>query len=155
MNDTLTETTLAVESMTKSSIARINSKKATLKVKREMYKSVFDNSEEWREADKAYKEARIKRMQVKLKLHEQPETKRLDEEIHELSDEIKSEQLALSDWLYNYEKQTGSNMIETDEGVMYNVQRQYKVKKESKAARWLRMHPTQKSFGDALPSSTP
>lgn len=139
-NQAIQETLIAIESQTKATISRINAKKSLLKVKREMYKSVFDNSDEWREADKAYREARIRRLEVKNKLLEQPQTKQLDDEIHEMATDIKGEQLALSDWLYNYEKQTGSTMIDVEDGATYLVQRSYKVKKESKAARWVRLH---------------
>ena len=35
-------------------------KKALLKIKREMYKNRFDNDDAWREADKVYREAKLK-----------------------------------------------------------------------------------------------
>lgn len=139
MNDTQ-QVLPEIESMTKRTIMSINEKKQLLKVKREMYKNRFDNDDAWKEADKVYREARLKRAQEKLRILEEPAMQSLDEEIRTISGEVKSEQLALSDWLYNYDKQTGSNMVELDNGATYIVQRNFKVKKESKAMRWLRLH---------------
>lgn len=139
-NTTQLDEEIATESMTKKTIAAINQKKLELKVKKEMFKNRFDNDDAWKEADKVYREARIKRTQEKLRILEEPAMQSLDEQITTMSAEIKTEQLALSDWLYTYDKQTGSNMIELDNGATYIVQRNFKVKKESKAARWLRIH---------------
>lgn len=130
--------TIQAEAMTKNYIERIRTKKLELKIKREMYKNRFDNDDEWKAAEQAYREARLKRAQEKLRILEEPAMKALDAEIHEMAQEVKSEQLALSDWLYAYEQQTGSSMVEMESGETYLVQRNYKVKKESRADKWLR-----------------
>lgn len=134
------EELIAIESMTKKTIASINEKKLLLKIKREMYKNRFDNDDAWREADKVYREAKLKRTQEKLRILEEAEMKALDAEIDTTAREVKDEQLSLSDWLYTYQNQTGASIVELDNGQTMLIQRKYSVKKESKAARWLRTH---------------
>lgn len=145
---------MAVEAMTKRSIAKIAEKKQLLKVKREMFKNRFENDALWREAEQAYKDARLKRSQEKLRIMEEPAMKSLEAQIDELQREVKDEQLALSDWLYQYQTNTGASTIETEEGKVYLVQRKYSVKKESKAAKWLRTHAEKKSL-QPLPGISP
>jgi len=139
-NKPTAEELIAVEAMTKKSIASINEKKLLLRTKKEMYKNRFENDEGWRKADKEYKEAKLRRTQEKLRLLEEQGMKQLDADIGTIGDEIKEEQLALSDWLYNYQEKSGSAMIELDDGKTMLIQRKYSVKKESKAMRWLRTH---------------
>ena len=98
-------------------------KKALLKIKREMYKNRFDNDDAWREADKVYREAKLKgRTQEKLRILEEVEMKALDAEIDTTAREVKDEQLSCS-WLYTYQNQTGArcSSLITDKRCLFSA----------------------------------
>ncbi len=144
MNDQL-QGEQEVEAMVKRCLDSVATKKQTLRQKREMLSNVLKNDSEYQKLDEAYRKARIARMSRKADLMRQEENAAVQASVNDLIREVKTEQLALSDWLRQYRDNTKSDTFEHTDGVMYMIRANFKVKKESKADRWLRKHREQEA----------
>jgi xylose isomerase len=124
---------LDLENLIKSHIAAIDKAKGELKKQREMITSALENDETYRlHNEEAKKTAKIK-AQTKFQIMQQPANKALTEKTHELSGQIREQSTALSDYLREYGRMSGSNEIETDDGEVREIVYVAKlVKKSSK-----------------------
>jgi len=124
---------LDLETLIKTHIANIDKGKAELKKQREMLASVLENDETYRlHNDEAKKSAKTK-AQTKYQIMQQPQNKALSEKVKTIAAEIKEQDGALSDYLREYQRMSGSNEIETDDGQIREIVYVAKlVKKSSK-----------------------
>ena len=125
-DDTIVEETPAellgnLESSIKEHIASIDTSKAELKKLKEMLSDMFANDPTYQEHDKAVKETTKIRVKTKSELLKQPEAAQLHNKIRELSSELKDLQNALSDYLREYQRLSGSNEIEGDDGEIREI----------------------------------
>ncbi len=110
-----------LESSIKEHIASIDTSKTELKKLKEMLSDMFSNDSTYQEHDKAVKEASKIRTKTKLELLKQPAAAQLNNKIKELSSDLKDLQNALSDYLREYQRLSGSNEIEGDEGEVREI----------------------------------
>ena len=107
---------LELETTIKNHIAQIDKNKVELRKQREMLESALLNDETYRlHTDDAKKAAKIK-MQTKFQIMQLPANKGLADKVKTLAAEIKELDGALSDYLREYMRMSGTNEIETDEG---------------------------------------
>ena len=92
-----------------------------LKKLKEMLSDMFSNDSTYQEHDKAVKEATKIRTKTKLELLKQPAAGQLNNKIKELSSDLKDLQNALSDYLREYQRLSGSNEIEGDDGEVREI----------------------------------
>ena len=112
---------LDLEQLIKTNITTIDRNKAELKKQREMLNSALENDETYREhAQKAKETAKVKAA-TRHQIMQQPANKALAERVKELAAEIKDADGALSDYLREYQRISGSNEIETDDGVVREI----------------------------------
>jgi len=112
---------LDLESTIKSHIAMIDKGKADLKNQREMLESALMNDETYRtHAEEAKKAAKVK-AKTKFEILQQPANKQLAEKIKELTAQSKELNAALSDYLREYQRMSGSSEIETDDGEVREI----------------------------------
>jgi len=110
-----------LESSIKEHIASIDTSKTELKKLKEMLSDMFSNDSTYQEHDKAVKEASKIRTKTKLELLKQPAAAQLNNKIKELSSDLKDLQNALSDYLREYQRLSGSNEIEGDDGEVREI----------------------------------
>ena len=107
---------LDLESTIKSHLAQIDKNKAELKSQREMLESALGNDETYRTHAEAAKKAAKVKSQTKFQILQLPANKQLLEKVKSLAAETKELNDALSDYLREYQRMSGSNEIETDDG---------------------------------------
>lgn len=107
---------LELETTIKNHIAQIDKNRAELKKQREMLESALLNDETYRlHTEEAKKAAKVK-AQTKFQIMQLPANKGLADKVKTLAAEIKELDGALSDYLREYMRMSGTNEIETDEG---------------------------------------
>lgn len=114
-------TQLSVESLIKTLISRIARVKADLKPVREMLSDLLNNNEKYQLADKEAKEASKKKSTVKREILSTPEGKMAESKVNELRDDLKEAQEALSSYLADYQRLTGSSEIEGEDGELRKI----------------------------------
>jgi len=110
-----------LESSIKEHIVSIDTSKAELKKLKEMLSDMFSNDPTYQEHDKVVKEAAKIRTKTKYELLKQPAVAQLNSKIKELSADLKDLQNALSDYLREYQRLSGSNEIEGDDGEVREI----------------------------------
>jgi predicted RNase H-like nuclease (RuvC/YqgF family) len=110
-----------LESSIKEHIASIDTAKTELKKLKEMLSDMFANDSTYQEHDKTVKEAVKIRTKTKLELLKQPAAAQLNTKIKDMSSDLKDLQNALSDYLREYQRLSGSNEIEGDDGEVREI----------------------------------
>ncbi len=115
------KTQLSVESLIKTLISRIARVKEELKPVKEMLSDLLNNNEKYQLADKEAKEASKKKSTAKMEILSTPEGKMASGKVDELKSELKEAQEALSSYLAEYQKLTGSSEIEGEDGELRKI----------------------------------
>lgn len=120
MNDDAT-VLVSLESTIKQHIRLIDQNKSELKKIREMIASALANDETYKLHDEETKKAAKVRAATKSELLKLSYNKSLVEKSHALATEIKESDDALSEYLREYQRISGSNEFETDEGEVREI----------------------------------
>lgn len=120
-----------LESTIKEHIASVDTAKGELKKLKEMLNDTFLNDSTYQEHDKAVKEATKIRTKTKSELLKQPAAAELNGKVRDMSSELKDLQNALSDYLREYQRLSGSNEIEGDDGEVREIVYTAKLVKRS------------------------
>lgn len=112
---------LELETMIKNNLATIDRNKAELKKLKEMVESALQNSETYRDATEKAKEAAKVKGKIKLEVMQNPQTKQLSEKLKDLQTEIKEANEGISEYLREYQRMSGSNEIQTDDGTVLEI----------------------------------
>jgi len=112
---------LTLESTIKQHIAQIDRNKAELKKQREMLESALLNDETYRLHTEETKKAAKLKAKTKFQILEQAENKALAEKVKDLSSDVRSLNAALSEYLREYARMSGTNEIETDDGEVREI----------------------------------
>lgn len=107
---------LALESLIKNYISRLKTLKANLKQQKDIYDNSFESDVVYHENSEKAKEALAVRSSTKQQLLKQPALMELSEKIDDLRMEIKEAEENLSDYLIQYQRLSGSDEIETEDG---------------------------------------
>ncbi len=129
------EMLLSLESMIKQHVSGIESGKEQLKKFREMMASVLANDSTYQEQEKAAKEAARVKTATKTQLMKQQAVAATVSKAKELSEQIKEMEDGLSDYLREYQRLSGSNEIETDDGNVREIIYIAKLIKRSSSKR--------------------
>jgi hypothetical protein len=122
---------LDLETLIKTHIATIDKGKSELKKQREMLTSILENDETYRLHNDEAKKAAKTKAQTKYQLMQQPQNKQLADKVKTIAAEIKEQDAALSDYLREYQRMSGSTEIETDDGVVREIVYVAKLVKKS------------------------
>src|SRR5450830_363326 len=107
---------LELETTIKNHISLIDKNKAELKKQREMLESALLNDETYRlHTEEAKKAAKTKAL-TKYQIMQLPANKGLADKVKDLATQTHELDGALSDYLREYMRMSGTNEIETDEG---------------------------------------
>ncbi len=121
-----------LEQLIRTHITDIDHRKAELKKQREMLESTLVNDETYRLHNEEAKKAAKQKGQTKLQILKQPGNNQLSEKVKDLASEIKELDGALSDYLREYQRMSGSNEIEGEDGEVREIVYVAKLVKKSK-----------------------
>jgi len=112
---------LDLENLIKSHVSGIDKRKEELKKIKEMLNDIFVNDPTYQEHEKQAKEANKVKGVTKAQLIKLPNAKELGDKIKTITSEIKETDGALSDYLREYQRMSGSNEIEGDDGQVREI----------------------------------
>ncbi len=112
---------LDLENLIKSHVSGIDKRREELKKIKEMLNDIFVNDPTYQEHEKLAKEANKVKGATKAQLMKQPSAKELGDKIKTITSEIKETDGALSDYLREYQRMSGSNEIEGDDGQVREI----------------------------------
>ncbi len=122
---------LDLENLIKSHVSGIDKRKEELKKIKEMLNDIFVNNPTYQEHEKLAKEANKVKAATKTQLMKLPNAKELGDKIKITTSEIKETDGALSDYLREYQRMSGSNEIEGDDGQVREIVYVAKLVKKS------------------------
>lgn len=120
-----------LEQLIKTNVATIDRNKVELKKQKEMLDSALQNDETYRLHNEEAKKAAKQKGATKVQILSQPGNRALAEKVKELAAEIKEANSALSDYLREYARISGTNEIETDDGQVREIVYTAKLVKKS------------------------
>lgn len=127
---------LNLEQLIKTHLATIARRREELKKYREMLASTLANDEEFRDLEQKAKDAAKEKSKRKTELMSSTEVKQVQSKVTEITSEVKEMSEALSDYASEYQRISGSNEIETDDGEVHEIIYIAKlVKKSSRRAK--------------------
>lgn len=110
-----------LESMIKTTMGAIDRQSAEAKKLKEMFDDILNNDPAYAEANEKAKEAGKVKQTARAGVLKQPQAKDLDDKIRTLKSEMKENQSALSDYLQEYQRMSGVNEIEGEDGDLREI----------------------------------
>ncbi len=129
------EILITMEGMIKSNIALIDKLSEEAKKLKEMLDDIFANDPTYQEHLEKAKEATKLKTATKQQILKQPQAADLNEKTKAIKSEIKEAQSALSDYLQEYQRMSGVNEIEGDDGEVREIVYTAKLVKKSSLFR--------------------
>lgn len=123
---------LSLEQLIKSHIASLDRLREESRKHKQMLEDAFLNDPVYQEHLKIAKEATKQKSTTKQQIMRQPANVMLSNKIKEMTTELKDKQMALSDYLLEYQRMTGVNEIEGEDGEVREIVNSAKVIKKSK-----------------------
>lgn len=109
-------TLIAVESMLKNVISRMDLIKNELKTDADMLKSAFESDPVYREFDQNAKAAAKDKLAAKKEILRKPDVAELNLKVQSKRSELKELKEKMSDYLTQYQQLSGANEIEGEDG---------------------------------------
>jgi hypothetical protein len=122
---------LNLEEMIKNYIASLDKLKEEKKKVQEMFDDSFVNNPTYRENAEKAKEALKVKATTRQQIASQPAVISLAQKVKGLSSDIKERQNSLSDYLLEYQRMTGANEIEDNDGQIREIINSAKLIKRS------------------------
>lgn len=130
-DDNAAQVLLDLENLIKTNVATIDRNKVELKKQKEMLDSALQNDETYRTHAEEAKKAAKQKGTTKVQILSQPANRGLAEKVKDLQIEIKGAEAALSEYLREYGRISGSNEIETEDGQVREIVYTAKLVKKS------------------------
>lgn len=115
------EILINMEGMIKNHLSSIDKLSQELKKYRDMLNDIFANDPTYKEHSEKAKEASKVKQGTKAEILKRPQAKELSEKVREIRLEIKELELALSDYLQEYQRMSGVNEIEDEDGEIREI----------------------------------
>lgn len=112
---------LSLEQLIKSHISTIDKLSIELKKHKEMLEDSYNSDAVYQEHALAAKEAAKVKAQTRSQIMKQPANVVLSNKIKSMSAEVKEKKLSLSDYLLEYQRMTGINEIEGEDGELREI----------------------------------
>lgn len=110
-----------LESLIKSHISSIEKNMDEFKKQKEMYDSVFENSATYREHSEKAVEANKLKSATRSEIMKQPGVIAVAAKMKDIRAEIGEMRSELSEYLQEYQRMTGANQIEDDNGIIRDI----------------------------------
>jgi len=118
--------------MIQSSVQSVDRLRVEVKKLRDMIEDGFANDAVYKEHDTAAKAAAKVKQATKAQIMKQPAVLALVNKMKTLNSELKEKQYSLSDYLLEYQRISGANQIETDDGQILEIVNSAKVIRKTK-----------------------
>ena len=118
---------LSLEEMIKRTITSLDKLRSEAKTQRQMLADVFASDQTYQEHDKKVKEATKIRTGTKQQILKQPAVLLISNKIKSMNSDIKEKDMSLSDYLKEYQRMTGVNEIELENGEVREIVQTVKV----------------------------
>lgn len=112
---------IRIEEMIKTHIAQIDNLSKEITKRRDMVSDIFGNDETYQEHDKIAREAAKVRSGTKQQILKRPDVADLSAKLKELRSEKNELKNGLSDYLREYQRLSGSNEIEGEDGEVREI----------------------------------
>lgn len=112
---------IELENMIKGHLASIDKTEEAYAKHRDMLEDIFNNDSTYKEHAKLAKEANRVKSNTKQQIMKQPQVSELAEKVKDMKRDIKELQDALSDYLREYQRLSGVNEIEGEDGEMREI----------------------------------
>lgn len=122
---------IKIEEMIKTHISQIDTLQEDITKHKEMMDDIFGNDETFQEHDKIAKEAARVRSKTKSEIMKRPDVADLANKLKALKSEKMELNEGLSDYLREYQRLSGSNEIEGDDGEVRTIVYVAKLVKKS------------------------
>ncbi|MCL4415803.1 MAG: hypothetical protein M1365_03735 [Actinobacteria bacterium] len=122
---------LKIEEMIKTHLSQIDSLGEEITKRKDMLDDIFANNETYQEHDKQAKEAARIKSNTKKEILKRADAAELSEKLKDLKLEQKELRDGLSDYLREYQRLSGSNEIEGDDGEIREIVYTAKLVKRS------------------------
>lgn len=123
---------LNLESLIREHIRTIDNGKSELKKLRDMLNSALVNSETYRNHEKAAKDAAKLKAATKSQIMKEPATANLALKAQEIANTVKETDAAISDYLREYQRLSGSNEFDVGDGEVRKIVYIAKLQKDNK-----------------------
>ncbi len=110
-----------MESMIKSLISSMDRLKDDMEINKGMLDSILDNDPTYKEHSDLAKEAAKVKSQTKREVLKQPQAAELAGKVQSLISQIKENKASLSDYLREYQRMSGVNEIEGEDGEVREI----------------------------------
>src|SRR5581483_7827033 len=110
-----------MEGMIKNYLASIDKLAEEAKKLKDMLDDIFANDPTYQSHNEAAKQASKVKAQTRTEILKRPQAKDLNDKVKTLKSEIKEQQGALSDYLQEYQRMSGVNEIEDDNGEVREI----------------------------------
>lgn len=122
---------LNLEEMIKNHITSIDKYREDKKKLQEMFEDSFNNNPIYRENTEKAKEALKVKATTRQQIASQPSVIAIQQKIKSVGQDLKERQTALSDYLLEYQRLTGANEIEDNDGQIREIINSAKLIKRS------------------------
>lgn len=114
----------------KSHVQSLDTMRNELREQRQMLEDGFINNETFRNAAEKAKAAAKQKAEVRHQILQQPGVAAISQKMKSLSTDIKEKQMALSDYLLEYQRMAGVNEVEGYDGEIREIVNQAKLVKK-------------------------
>ncbi len=114
-------TLINVESMISSFTDRLKKLKEEAKQQRSIFKSVFDNNDDYQLLEEQVKKINQQKKSLKSQLLSQSSATSAKEKLDETNQQIREANQALSDYLAQYVALSGTNQLESPDGKLMRI----------------------------------
>lgn len=112
---------LSLENLIKSNLTTIDTLQKQYKEQKEMIDNVLENDQTYRQHLEAAKEANNVKSGTKQQIMKRPDVARIAEKMKALKEETKETLATLSDLLQEFQRVSGSNVIEREDGQILEI----------------------------------
>lgn len=112
---------LSLENLIKSNLNTIDTLQKQFKEQKEMVDNVLENDQTYRQHLEQAKEANNVKSATKQQIMKRPDVVRIAEKMKSFREEIKETQATLSDLLQEFQRVSGSNIIEREDGQVLEI----------------------------------
>ena len=122
---------LEIESIVNRFLGDQDKLRQTIKAQKEMYNASFENDAQFSEKNEDMKKLKKEVTAIKQRIVKQPEVVVVNNRINELKEEIKDMQEALTGYLQQYQKVSGTNQFMTEDGEVIEIVNLIKLVRKS------------------------
>ena len=126
---------LSLEQMVKTNITSIEKLSTDLKQQKAMLEDVFINDSTYQEHAKTAKEAAQVKSRTKQEIMKRPSVFQIANKIKTMQADLKERQASLSDYLAEYQRMSGANEIEVENGEVLEIVATMRVVRRSTKQR--------------------